>query len=78
MPRNFTNLTDAQRQQFLEERMQACNGKAEGDSCALQDARGNAVGACSSLNGTLECVVARGNFNGTGFNQTRLPRNNPS
>jgi predicted small secreted protein len=73
MGRNFTgNLTDAQRQQLFEQRMQqaiaACNGKADGDACALQSQRENFTGNCRSLNNTLSCSGGMGsNGMGGGF-----------
>ena len=57
MPRN---LTDAQRQQFLQEMVQACQNKAEGDSCALQTPMGGRTGTCKTMNETLSCVTGMG------------------
>ena len=56
---NFSNLTDAQRQQLMAQRMQqmqsACSGKAGGDACSLQGQNGGISGTCTSANGTLFC-----------------------
>lgn len=62
------NLTPEQRQQMFEERTrlaaEACKGKAEGDSCAMQDQRGNTTGACATRNGTLACGFGNGTWQG--------------
>jgi len=67
-----SNLTDEQRQQMMEERMQAaadaCINKAQGDSCAMQNPGGSANGTCESRNGTLACGFP-GQWNGQ--NRTR-------
>ena len=58
---NFSNLTDAQRQQLFASRMQqmqgACLGKSQGDACFLQGQGGQINGTCSSNNGTLFCSL---------------------
>ena len=56
---NFSNLTDAQRQQLFASRMQqmqgACLGKSEGGACLVQGQNGGISGTCLSSNGTLSC-----------------------
>jgi hypothetical protein len=53
------NLTEEQMQQMIEQMRRAaadaCNGRAEGDSCAMQTPRGNATGTCSAQNYSLVC-----------------------
>ena len=80
-PGNFTrggqfgNLTAEQRQQMAAQRMQqaaaACEGKNDGDSCAMQGQRGNSAGTCKTLNETLSCMGAGGIRGG---NHTGMPR----
>ncbi|VVC02178.1 Uncharacterised protein [uncultured archaeon] len=70
---NIGNLTDAQRQQLFQQRMQqavaACEGKTAGESCALQNARGNMTGTCQSQNSTLLCMGGFGGRSGQ-FNRS--------
>lgn len=57
------NLTDAQRQAFAQQRMQAvtgaCQGMKEGDACTLAGRRTNTTGTCQTQNNTLLCVLPR-------------------
>ncbi|MBI5229359.1 hypothetical protein HY991_04565 [Candidatus Micrarchaeota archaeon] len=68
---SFGNLTEEQRQQFINDRLQtavnACQNKAEGDSCVLSSPRGNLTGTCKEQNYALVCAAA---FNGR-QNQSR-------
>jgi hypothetical protein len=61
------NLTQEQRQQMFAERTRlataACENKAEGESCEMQNQRGNMPGACKTQNGTLMCSFGDGGFN---------------
>jgi len=54
------NMTDEQRQQFFQQMTQACHGKAEGDSCTMQNPRGNSTGTCRTMNETLLCAAGMG------------------
>jgi hypothetical protein len=61
---NFSgNFTDEQRQQMMQDRMQAaasaCEGKMEGDACETQSARGNAAGTCALVQENLACNIPR-------------------
>ena len=63
-PRNGTgrfqgNMTAAQRQQFMQQRIDACNGMSENDSCSIPSPRGQMNGTCQSQNSTLQCMVQR-------------------
>ena len=73
--RNFGNMTDEQRQQMMQQRMQmmelACQDKSEGDSCAMKSQRGDRTGTCKTQNGKLLCSTGRGNF------QNRNQNDNP-
>ena len=55
----FGNMTDAQRQQFMQQRIDACNGKTDNDSCTIANTRGAMNGTCQTFNNTLECMVQR-------------------
>ena len=65
---NFKNLTEQERQQMIEQRMQmmqaACQGKAEGDSCSVQSPRGERKGTCKTQNETLACSTGANNRDG--------------
>ena len=65
---NFGNLSEEQRQQFIEQRMQmmmaACQDKKDGDSCALQNQRGQRAGTCKAQQGKLMCSTVRDNKQG--------------
>jgi hypothetical protein len=54
------NITDAQRQQMMQEGAAACDGKSEGDACAVQNAFGGAQGGmngtCLGRDGNLTCM----------------------
>ena len=59
-----SNLTEEERQQMMQQRLEeertACEGKAEGDQCTLTNPRGDMAGSCSTLNETLVCRVQFG------------------
>lgn len=66
------NLTQEEREQMMQERMQAgiaaCAGMQEGDACEMQGFRNESInGTCLSMNGTLSC--------GFGGAQRREPPN---
>jgi len=70
-PRNnpgLGNMTDAQRQQFQQAMVDACNGKSENDSCVAIGPQGDLNGTCRLRNDTLSCAM-QGRFrgNGTGY-----------
>ena len=84
------NLTDEQRQQLIEQRIQtatvACDGLSENDSCAISTPRGNTTGTCTLQNNTLMCsgAMGRGQFpnggqypGGPGSGQFNRTRNEP-
>lgn len=56
------NMTQEQREQMEQQRISACEGKTEGDSCqlALQEGMPQMSGTCQSMNGALSCGFARG------------------
>jgi Flp pilus assembly protein TadG len=60
--RNTTNMTDAERQQMFESMMQAasaaCQNKTEGDSCTMQNQRGEMSGTCKTQEDKLMCMGA--------------------
>ena len=58
--RGFGNLTIEQRQQMMQQSIDACQDKNEGDSCILSNTRMNATGTCNTLNATLRCMPANG------------------
>jgi len=55
------NLTQEQRQQMIEQRMQsmiaACKEKTEGGACTIQNPRGSKTGTCKTQNETLVCSI---------------------
>ena len=59
----FGNLTPEQRQQMMAQRQQqamdACNGKAQGDSCGISFGNRTTSGTCKTVNATLECGFSR-------------------
>lgn len=63
------NITDAQRQQMVQQQLQlairACEGLQENDSCTMENTRGNMTGICELRNETLSCKVS--------FNRMRGP-----
>ena len=69
------NMTIAQRQQMAKAFAAACDGKAAGDACAVQNAfgaRGEMNGTCSSRSGNLTCMptgAGRRGWNRTGTQQ---------
>lgn len=54
------NMTEEQRQQFMQQGINACQGKSESDSCTMQTPRGETNGTCRSFNGELSCTPAIG------------------
>jgi hypothetical protein len=62
--RQMTNITDAQRQDMVQARQEqmtaACQGKAEGDSCAIQSLRGDITGSCKIMQNQTICLSAQG------------------
>ncbi|MFH1247447.1 MAG: hypothetical protein V1644_03635 [Candidatus Micrarchaeota archaeon] len=60
--RGGQNMTDEQRQQFFNERLQvamaACQNKTSGDTCIVQSPRGGLNGTCSTQDGILSCQVS--------------------
>ena len=77
----FGNMTDAQRQQMMQAWTTACDGKAVGDVCTVQNALGGAGGqingTCSARGGNLTCMPSgMGGRNGTPGNGT-APQQNP-
>ncbi len=68
---NFTrdsNLTDAQRQQMVQQRIQlavdACQNKQENDACTIQSPRGERAGTCiTNQNNQLMCRTMRNRQN---------------
>ncbi len=78
-----SNMTDAQRQEMQQQRIQAaidaCRGKAENETCTFAGGRGsfNATATCITRQGNLECTPSRqggqppfgrdGNRTGRGF-----------
>ena len=71
------NLTQEERQQMIEARMQlaktACQDKTEGDACAIQGQRGEINGTCKNQNGVLMCTGAN---NWQGSMRANRPINN--
>ena len=63
-PRQFGNMTDAQRQQMFAQMTQqaidACSGKSEGDTCTMTSQRGDRSGNCTMRNATLQCNTSVG------------------
>ena len=60
----YGNLTPEQRQQMMAQRQQqamdACNGKAQGDSCDISFGNRTTSGTCDTGNSTaLECRIQR-------------------
>ena len=57
------NLADEQRDQVIQEREQqaqdACVGKAEGDSCSIENPMGQMEGTCTQLDNKLVCFNER-------------------
>jgi hypothetical protein len=55
----FGNMTEAERQALMEERLQqgkeACAGKAEGDTCTTPSPRGDQEGTCTLQDANLIC-----------------------
>jgi hypothetical protein len=60
------NLTPEERQQAYAQMMQqaiaACDGKATGDSCVIQNPRGERNGTCEAINETNDTLSCRGSF----------------
>jgi len=80
----FGNITGAQRQQMMQAWQAACDGKAAGDACSVQNAFGNAQrgmnGTFGDRNGTLSCTPSgMGGRNGTrgGFGRPPQAPQNP-
>lgn len=63
----YGNMTDAQRQQFMQARIDACAGKSDGDSCVMVSPYGNRTGNCMEMNSTLQCAFNR---TGSGYPPT--------
>ena len=72
----FGNITPAQRQAIMEQRLKAyetaCENKTAGDSCIIESPRGNITSTCKmpNNNGTLSCAPA---FFGNSTNSTGRP-----
>jgi hypothetical protein len=58
-----TNLSDEERQKLMQEReksaIDACNGKADGDSCTIQNSVGEISGTCNMQQDNLICILTR-------------------
>jgi len=57
----FGNMTDAQRAQLNQQMTDACNGRAENDSCSVTTPNGDQNGTCMLRNSTLRCAMQRTN-----------------
>lgn len=57
------NMTQEQRQAYMQERFESvkklCDGKSEGDACTITTPRGDRAGNCTSQNGVLACITPR-------------------
>jgi len=62
-PRMNQNLTEEERQQFLQERQQkaieACDGKDEGENCIFESPMGEMEGICKMMDNNLFCTLER-------------------
>lgn len=66
-PGNFSNMTDTQRQDMMNQRqiaVTACQDKNENDSCVINNSRFNMTGSCRSMNSTLICTGSMPNRRG--------------
>ena len=63
MPDVPINISEEERQQMFEERLQkaieACQGKNEGDSCQFEEHIGDLSGICKIMDENLVCITDR-------------------